>query len=79
MSAAGERGSSSAKAQTSATVDVVYELSQLLRCDLDRRAVQIIMALIDAGVNPSTLASTMKTLKSKARDRSAPDAAAGGV
>ena len=33
----------------------MHELSQLLDCGLDRRAVQILMALIDAGVHPTAL------------------------
>jgi len=47
--------SSPAPLSTSATVDTVYELSRVLDCGLDRRTVQILMALIDAGVHPVAL------------------------
>lgn len=46
-----------ATSSTAATVDVVHEMSQLLDCGLDRRTVQILMALIDAGVHPGALVS----------------------
>lgn len=44
---------------TAATVDVVFEISKLLDCGLDRRTVQILMALIDAGVHPGALVSQL--------------------
>ena len=40
---------------TAATVDAFFELSQLLDCGIDRRTVQVLMALIEAGVNPFAL------------------------
>ena len=51
---------------TAATVDVVFELSRLLECGLDRRQVQICMALIDAGVHPTALAAAVQELRRKA-------------
>lgn len=51
---------------TAATVDVVYELARVLDCGLDRRTVQILMALVDAGVHPSALAAVVKELRSQA-------------
>ena len=48
---------------TAATVDVVLELSQALRCGLDRKAVQILMALIDAGLQPAALARAVRAAK----------------
>lgn len=71
MAAAGGSSSHSAagdaRAATAATVDVVTEISTLLNTGLDRRAVQIVMALIDAGVNPAALANAIKELQSQAR------------
>ena len=51
---------------TSATVDCVVELAALLRCGLDRKSTQIVMALIDAGVNPSALAAAILELRRQA-------------
>ena len=48
---------SSERLSTAATVDAFYELSQLLDCGLDRRTVQVLMALVEAGVNPFALVS----------------------
>jgi len=53
---------------TAATVDVVHELARLLDCGLDRRQVQILMALIDAGVHPTALAAAVQELRRKALD-----------
>lgn len=47
----------------SATVDLVCELSDLLRTGLDRRQVQVIMALLDSGVNPHALAAAVQELR----------------
>lgn len=55
------------RAATAAMVDVVTELSDILRTGLDRKSVQIIMALIDTGVNPSALAAAITTLREQAR------------
>lgn len=60
-------GAGDARAATAATVDVVTEISTLLNTGLDRRAVQIVMALIDAGVNPAALAAAIKELQTQAR------------
>ena len=60
--------SSQQRAATAATVDVVTELSNLLNTCLDRKTVQIAMALVDAGVNPSALAASIKELRTQARD-----------
>ena len=49
-----------------ATIDVVHEISQLLDCKLDRKTLQILMALIDAGVHPSSLAAAVLELRRQA-------------
>jgi hypothetical protein len=56
----------SAPSATAATVDAVFDLAQLLNCGLDRKQVQICMALIDAGVNPHGLAAAIKELRAAA-------------
>jgi hypothetical protein len=61
---------------TAATVDVVLELSQALRCGLDRKAVQILMALIDAGLQPAALARAVRALRRQAAQPLQPGAAA---
>ena len=62
------------RAATSATVDVVLELSQALRCGLDRKAVQILMALVDAGIQPAALADAVRELQRQAAVSTAPSA-----
>jgi mitotic-spindle organizing protein 1 len=54
----------------------VYEISQLLNTGLDRRTVQILMALCDAGVNPQALARVVQELR---REAAAVGAAAGAA
>jgi mitotic-spindle organizing protein 1 len=63
MDAAPSRPPTSAPLSTSATVDVVAEMASLLGTGLDRRAVQILMALVDAGVHPAALADAVKELR----------------
>jgi mitotic-spindle organizing protein 1 len=60
---------------------VVHEISQLLNTGLDRKSVQILMALCDAGVNPSALAAIVLELRRAAKEASAAPAggAAGGA
>jgi mitotic-spindle organizing protein 1 len=64
--AAAAASSAAAPLSTAATVDVVYELARVLDCGLDRRTVQILMALVDAGVYPSALAAVVKELRAQA-------------
>ena len=54
------------RAATAATVDVVLELAQALRCGLDRKTVQILMALVDAGLQPAALARAVTALRRQA-------------
>jgi mitotic-spindle organizing protein 1 len=56
------------RAATAATVDVVTEIAGLLNTGLDRKAVQITMALVDAGVNPAALAAAIVELRKQARE-----------
>lgn len=63
MDAAPGRPPAPAPLSTSATVDVVAEMAALLGTGLDRRAVQILMALVDAGVHPGALADAVKELR----------------
>jgi mitotic-spindle organizing protein 1 len=52
----------------SATIDLVHEIATLLDTGLDRRTCQILMALVDAGVNPSALAAAVQELRSQAEE-----------
>jgi len=54
---------SAARTPASATVDVVCELSDVLGTGLDRRQVQVLMALLDSGVNPHALAAAVRELR----------------
>jgi mitotic-spindle organizing protein 1 len=56
------------RAATATTVDVVTEIAGLLNTGLDRKAVQITMALVDAGVNPAALAAAILELRKQARE-----------
>ena len=60
-------GSTPLVMSTGATVDVVHQISALLDCKIDRRTCQILMALIDQGVNPVALASSVKELRAQAQ------------
>ena len=35
--------------------DAVFQLSQVLQCDLDRRVVGVLLELLEAGVHPESL------------------------
>jgi len=60
-----------------ATVDAVFELSQLLNTGLDRRTVQILMALLDTGVHPDALAKVVLDLRAQAKAEADATAAGG--
>lgn len=45
---------------------VLYEMSQLLRCGLDKESLQICVNLLEAGVNPEALAAVIKELRREA-------------
>jgi hypothetical protein len=53
---------------TPARAPVVFEMAEVLGCGLDRTAVQLLLQLIEAGVNPEALAGVVRELK---RERAA--------
>ena len=44
-------------------LDVLHEMSQLLKTGLDKEALAICMQMINQGVNPEALAAVIKELK----------------
>ncbi|KAG6062412.1 hypothetical protein E4U32_002458 [Claviceps aff. humidiphila group G2b] len=44
------------RASAQQAVDILHEISTLLNCQLDRRAISICVSLIERGVNPEALA-----------------------
>ncbi|KAG5937126.1 hypothetical protein E4U59_004530 [Claviceps monticola] len=47
-------------------VDILHEISTLLNCQLDRRAISICVSLIERGVNPEALAKVIRDLREEA-------------
>jgi len=45
------------------TLEIIYELSQLLNCGLDKQTLSILVSLCENGVNPDALAAVVKELK----------------
>jgi len=52
--------------QAKETMEIVYELSRLLDCGLDRETLSILIALVETGVNPEALAAVVKELRREA-------------
>eukprot|EP00472_Partenskyella_glossopodia_P012819 CAMPEP_0197515086 /NCGR_PEP_ID=MMETSP1318-20131121/322_1 /TAXON_ID=552666 /ORGANISM="Partenskyella glossopodia, Strain RCC365" /LENGTH=75 /DNA_ID=CAMNT_0043063353 /DNA_START=36 /DNA_END=263 /DNA_ORIENTATION=+ len=52
-----------AKPDAEDTFEVVYEMSRVLNCGLDRQTLAILMKLCDNGVNPEALAEVVKELR----------------
>lgn len=48
------------------TIDILYEISQLLNTGLDRTTLSLLVSLCENGVNPEALASVVKELKREA-------------
>jgi hypothetical protein len=42
---------------------VIYRLSEMLGCNLDKETLSILIALVHLGVSPEALASTVKELR----------------
>ncbi len=42
---------------------VLYEISQILNCDLDKQTLSILVSLVENGVNPEALAQVVKELR----------------
>jgi mitotic-spindle organizing protein 1 len=45
------------------TLEILYEISELLNCGLDRKTLSIMVSLCENGVNPDALATVVKELK----------------
>jgi len=41
-------------------LDILYEISKLLNCQIDKETLSILVSLIELGVNPETLALAVK-------------------
>jgi mitotic-spindle organizing protein 1 len=47
------------------TMDSLYELSKLLRCDIDKHTLSLLISMTDSGVNPDHLAAIVGEAKRK--------------
>ncbi|KAK9440472.1 hypothetical protein MANI_026836 [Metarhizium anisopliae] len=56
------------RAAAQQAVDILHEISTLLNCHLDRRAISICVSMIEKGVNPEALAGVIKELRQEAQD-----------
>ena len=45
------------------TLDVLYDVSQLLQTGLDRETLSVLVGLTESGVNPEALAAVVKELR----------------
>ncbi|KAG6074667.1 hypothetical protein E4U31_003247 [Claviceps sp. LM219 group G6] len=54
------------RASAQQAVDILHEISTLLNCQLDRRAISICVSLIERGVNPEALAQVIRELREEA-------------
>ena len=45
------------------TLDVLYDISQLLQTGLDRETLSVLVGLTESGVNPEALAAVVKELR----------------
>eukprot|EP00052_Salpingoeca_macrocollata_P009036 m.71264 g.71264 ORF g.71264 m.71264 type:complete len:74 (+) comp16897_c0_seq1:876-1097(+) len=54
-------------AQARETMDVLFEMSQVLNTGLDRETLSICTSLLEAGVNPEGLAAVIKELRREAQ------------
>jgi mitotic-spindle organizing protein 1 len=48
------------------TLEVLYEMAQMLNTGLDRQSLSILVSLCEHGVNPEALAAVVKELKREA-------------
>lgn len=54
---------SSAARPREETLDVLYDVSQLLQTGLDRETLSVLVGLTESGVNPEALAAVVKELR----------------
>ena len=62
----GNLTNSTVQTSASASVDLVYDVSRLLHCGLDKSTVAILVALCECGVQPQALATVVKELRREA-------------
>lgn len=54
------------EAEALETLDIAYELSCLLNCDVDKETLRILIQLCEQGVNPEALARVVRELRREA-------------
>ena len=47
------------------TLEILYEMSQILNCGLSRETLSILVAMIEKGVNPEALINVVKEMKNE--------------
>jgi len=50
-------------------METLYQISSLLKTDIDRQTLALIVSLIEQGVNPEALAITLKELKKETKKK----------
>lgn len=53
--------------ESSDTLELAFELSQILDCGLDKKSLSICMGLLELGVHPEVLADVVKRLRKEIR------------
>lgn len=53
-----------------AGLSIFYEMSQLMKCDLDFESIAICCRLIETGVNPKCLADCIKDIRKRGHEES---------
>ncbi|KAF6761599.1 mitotic-spindle organizing gamma-tubulin ring associated-domain-containing protein [Ephemerocybe angulata] len=56
------------------TIDILYEMSQLLNTQLDKETLATCVGLIESGVNPDALAEVIQELRREGAARAQPSA-----
>ncbi len=47
------------------SLEILYEMSQILNCGLSRETLSILVAMIEKGVNPEALINVVKEMKNE--------------
>lgn len=72
----GTEGSSAAARQAKESLELAFQMSQILDTGLDRHTLSLLMALCDRGANPEALAALVREVSSAAPPTTAAAAAA---
>ena len=51
------------------TLEILYEMNQILNCGLNRETLNILVTMIEKGVNPEALAQVVKEIRNENKKR----------